>query len=148
MDFFCFKCGAHFCPQGHREQIHLLLTRPKDEEWPCPRCEAPIKAYDNGLPEGVFPAVSFYPTPEELCAGFAGMGMPTEEPCTAELLRAALLKPIKAIDSVPIPNTTRLIVRSITFTDNSSLFFGAGPLGAVLYRYRAPFSYVEQLDVG
>lgn len=146
MDLFCFGCGAHYCPQGPRDQVYLLLTPSKGEEWACPRCSHPIRYYSDGLPEGVFPAASFYPTPEELFAGLAGMGMPNEEPCTEETVRAALLKPIKAIDSTPIPNTTRLVVRSITFTDNSALFFGAGPLGAVVYRYRPPFSYVEKFD--
>ena len=140
--YFCFGCGLHCVPFGASEQLEALFGDTPKEGWPCPRCNHPLRRYEDQLAEGIFPQHTVELEAEELYAAFLGQGLPEETAISEESIKAALSLPIKSVDVSPVKGTTRMVLRSITFENNTAIFLGAGPLGAVVYRIRPPFSYL------
>lgn len=114
------------------------LVGPQGEWWPdcfpCPNCRQ-LSSVENAIGTDALAVLDLYDlTPEEAYKAFNGLGLPQEQECGPLAVRLAFQQPIKTIRARLVRGTNRSVIDSIEFEDGSSMYFGASPFGAIVYR--------------
>ena len=118
------------------------LVGPSSELWgkqhECPACSVeqmaghPERALDHSLMAKLRIRDL---EPAEAYVAITGGGLPEEQLATADAVRKALTaSPVEHVSAHNIPGTTRAVITRLTLADGTRLYFGAGPLGATVYR--------------
>lgn len=127
-----------------------ILVGNRSEYWPdkytCVACGKNCTAISEGdaAPEALQRMKLRDLNAEEFLAALSGLGTPDEMICDAVTVTDLLAKKIKTVNGYNIPNTTRFLLESLELEDGTKLHFGAGALGACVYRITRPISYVAK----
>lgn len=135
----CKKCGVAIRTSGDPEQIENLFGDKSQwypDKFPCPNafCGGYGEFINAIEPEALKCLAIHNLTPEEAFAAFSGLGIPEERECGPAAVEKAFTKSVKKINSKLVPGSNRSIIYWIEFEDNTRIFFGASPYGAIVYR--------------
>jgi hypothetical protein len=144
----CMSCGlALRCLDSDDEADMLIGTRSEywGKPYECIRCGSSRAPWlEHEAPPLLLKALQVRDlTAQELFAAIEGLGLPEEAECTAESVHDAVNSGVCSVDVYDVPNTGRSIINSITCLDGRTLFLGAAPGGAVVYRVKRASSYVN-----
>jgi hypothetical protein len=128
-----------------------MLVGKHSEFWPdkyeCPKCGGrAVGQHEEDLPRAFQTAAIIDLTAEELFTALNGLGLPDEEPASAETVKSLLLnEKITAVSARNISNTKRCTIDSITFSSGVRICLAASTYGAVVYRVIQPPAYAKRV---
>ena len=109
------------------------------DNYPCPRCGEKSSFNVRSDPMSRFTDL----TPKEAFVAFSGVGLPSEQECSASKVRTLLLEnKIKDVTTKHINGTSRCLLETIELDNGMVLYLGSSALGACVYRVKEPKSYV------
>lgn len=130
-------------------EVDHLVGRSSDF-WPaqfhCVRCGKPCRGMreSEADPRALSLMTLQDLTPQEAFAAFNGLGLPDEQKCSLEVVQVLLREqPIRRVVGRSIQGVERTLVDALELWDGSTVYFGAGGDGAVIYRITRPISYTR-----
>ena len=146
--FPCFQCGhAIRVIEVGTDTEHMIGA--KSEKWPdkfqCPICDGSVTAVlEMDLTPFMQRSFQIHDLePLEAYLAFDGMGMPEEASSNPGSVEEALKSGVVKVRCEPALGTTRTVITSIECSNGKTLYLGASPLGAVVYRTKNKHSYVH-----
>jgi hypothetical protein len=149
----CRKCGCglRISPGqvGDVSESENLFGRGSTlypDKYPCFRCEQPSEFVPAAEAEALRAIELFDVTPQEALAAMNGLGLPSEQDCSASAVVELFTKPVRRVHARPIRNSHRCLLDHIEFEDGTKLYLGSSAHGATVYRIARPHSYVKEVS--
>ena len=148
----CLTCHLAIRTTGETLEVDFLVGMKSEwypDKYPCPslECTGLMTLTDTIASEDLVDLELYDLTPQEAFQALNGLGLPTERGCSEENVLAAMVnQKIAALDLFTVTNTKHSILRSIQLENGYRIFFGAGPMGATVYRIAPPRSHVKELS--
>jgi hypothetical protein len=130
---------------GEEGEVEALLS----EELKCWECRAPLEHLTHVQPQAAAKLNCHDVTPREAYAVLYGLGLPSEQDCSAAAVSVLLEQHhvVKA-HTTQIRGSHRCVIEHIDLDDGTRVYFGASAHGATVYRVAKRHSYVEANDAG
>lgn len=148
----CTVCPLLIRVMGNVDEVQSLIGA-HSEYWPnrynCPVCGAPAVGHlELNLIQAELEQLRIKDlTAQEAFAAFNGLGLPTEQHCTKEIVEELLReRPVRRLVATNIEGSRRCYVHHLELWDGTKLYFGAGADGAVIYRISPPHSYAAHVS--
>lgn len=148
----CLRCQLAIRVIETGPQTDMLIGEQSDfwpMRYPCPQCGRNTKCeQDNDVSAERRKGLRLIDlTPKEAFIAYSGVGLPTERVFGAEELETKLKEtPIKAVVGNPVDqSSSRYVIDHLELWDGTKVYFGASPLGAVIYRVAPPPEYAKNL---
>jgi len=145
----CASCRAALRISGGEFEDTRLVSEGSEfwpDKYPCPFCDRAATAYrpSDISPDALRLMTVYELGPVEAYAAFQGLGMPHERELSPDLLDSLLReKPVRRVVSAPVPGSRHLLIDHLELWDGTKVFFGAGAVGAVVFRVRSPPHYTK-----
>ncbi len=141
------------CHSGHALRVSpapeladlLVASDWYPDKYPCPRCGSMMSLFENVDTQSIPQLDIVDVTPQEALAAFSGLGLPSEQDCSAAAVEKALNGATVARVVVrQIRNSHRSIVDFIELEGGTRVYLASSSLGATVYRIALKHSYAEE----
>jgi len=130
----CIDCQLALRTICEPSEGTILMEAANEETAICPKCSGPVEFYPS-ISDVAFNSMDIHDLNyKEMYAALHGLGLPEERECSPSAVRELFKKSIKSVDVTHLKGSHRSLINSIEFVDGTTLYIGASPFGAIIYR--------------
>ena len=147
----CLTCHLALQISGEHDELDYLIGMRSDwypDRYPCPSsgCKGNMVLTDTVDPKALEQLDVHYLNPQEAFQALHGMGLPEERQCNeAASLQALVGRTIKSAELRGVSGSNRTVIHSLTLDNDSRVYVGSSPFGALIYRIAAPPGTVQRV---